>query len=750
MSNIGTAYVQIEPTAKGISKKIEGEMSSAGAAGGNAFSSGFGKVIGGVGKIAIGAVAAGATAVGGIVSAAVKNYGDYEQLAGGIETLFGDSAQTVIDNADRAFQSAGMSANDYMETSIQSAASLINSLGGDTTKAADLMDMSITDMADNVNKMGTNMQSVQDAYRGFSRGNFMMLDNLALGFNGTKEGMQDLLDQAQKISGIKYDISSYSDIVQAIHVVQEEMGITGTTSKEAADTIQGSMASVKAAWDNTLTAIANGDGWDIGVYIENLVDTVETFAGNVMPVVQQALVGVSSLIESLAPEIAAAIPDLITQVLPGLMSAGVSIVESLSQGILSALPQLMPCVMDIINSLLDLILQLAPQLISAGLDIILQLANGITQALPSLIPTITNVAMQIVTMLTDPGMFTSLIQAGIDMLLALADGLYQAIPQLIAALPTIIQNICVGLTQGAPLLIDGAIQLVNMIVQNLPMIMQALIAATPQIIESLVTTLAQNAPMMLAAGPLIMAQLVIGLVQSLPQLVTLGKQLIDSIIQGLASAYANLTAEGPKMLQQLYNRMSPELKKFLQTGRDLVKEIIEGIKGFASNLYNTGIEMMKKLKDKIVSAVKGFAEVGKQIVAGIKEGLASAWEEVVAWFKEKIDALKKSIGNVKDLVSSGDKGTGKTTSESAVKSGGGTTANAIAEFAGSANYATAAATYQTASTNDPMYSLLSQYLPQLVNKKTEVDVEFMGGLDRFFRAMQVESQKNYQLTGVAL
>ena len=169
---------------------------------------------------------------------AVEAYANYEQLAGGVETLFGDSAQKVLNDANQAFKTAGMSMNEYMETSIQSAASLISSLGGDQAKAAEMMNMSITDMADNVNKMGTTMEGVQNAYRGFSRGNFTMLDNLALGFSGTKEGMQELLDKAREISGFKYDISSYADIVEAIHVVQTEMGITGTTAREAATSAQ--------------------------------------------------------------------------------------------------------------------------------------------------------------------------------------------------------------------------------------------------------------------------------------------------------------------------------------------------------------------------------------------------------------------------------------------------------------------------------------------------------------------------------
>ena len=192
-----------------------------------------GKLAGGAKVLAKGFAIAGVAAAGAVTAitkSAIDSYAEMEQLKGGVETLFGDYASSVIENSNNAWKTAGMDANQYMETTIQSAAAMINSLGGDQKKAAELSDMAITDMADNVNKMGTTMESVQDAYRGFSRGNFIMLDNLALGYAGSKQGMQELLDKAEEISGVKYDISSYSDIVQAIHVVQDEMGITGTTA----------------------------------------------------------------------------------------------------------------------------------------------------------------------------------------------------------------------------------------------------------------------------------------------------------------------------------------------------------------------------------------------------------------------------------------------------------------------------------------------------------------------------------------
>ena len=276
---------------------------------------------------------------------AVEAYANYEQLAGGVETLFGDSAQRVLNDANQAFKTAGMSMNEYMETSIQSAASLISSLGGDQAKAAEMMNMSITDMADNVNKMGTTMEGVQNAYRGFSRGNFTMLDNLALGFSGTKEGMQELLDKAREISGFKYDISSYADIVEAIHVVQTEMhisGITaeeaaeavrngtmteaeafaamGTTAKEAQSTIQGSLSMTKSAWQNLLVGIADENA-DFNALVVNLVDSATMAGKNLIPRIEQIIGGIGNGVEKLLPIILDNVPKVISKAAPGILNA---------------------------------------------------------------------------------------------------------------------------------------------------------------------------------------------------------------------------------------------------------------------------------------------------------------------------------------------------------------------------------------------------------------------------------------------
>ena len=329
-----------------------------------------------VGKGLAVAGAAAATAVTALVSKSVGAFADYEQLTGGVETLFGAggrsveeyaqsvgksvsdvqgkydslmSAQNVVlENANKAYMTAGMSANEYMDTVTGFSASLISSLGGDTNKAADYANSALVDMSDNANKMGTNMTDIQNAYQGFAKQNYTMLDNLKLGYGGTQAEMKRLLSDAQKITGQKYDISSFADITQAIHAIQTQMDITGTTAKEASTTISGSWGSLKAAFENTLVSLTTG-GKMFDQSLDALVDSAKTFGQNVIPAITGALSGVGSLIESLAPVIVAELPSMVSDILPHLVSA----TKSLVTGLISQLPALGKAVLDAIPSIFD-------------------------------------------------------------------------------------------------------------------------------------------------------------------------------------------------------------------------------------------------------------------------------------------------------------------------------------------------------------------------------------------------------------
>lgn len=321
--------------------------------------------------VAAGMVAAGAAIIK-IGKDAVASYADYEQLVGGVETLFKDSAKTVQQYAQNAYKTAGLSANEYMETITSFSASLLQSLDGDTKKAAESANLAITDMSDNANKMGTSMESIQNAYQGFAKQNYTMLDNLKLGYGGTKEEMQRLLADAEKLSGVKYDISSFDDMVQAIHVVQTEMGITGTTAKEAATTIQGSAASMKSAWQNLLTGMAD-ENQNLDELLAQFVDSVVTFADNLIPRIQKLLPRLVDGVAKLATSLANNLPDIIETLLPPLIKGALSITAAL----IKKFPQI---VASIVKALVNGFRKSLPEIKNIGVNLVKGLWNGISNA----------------------------------------------------------------------------------------------------------------------------------------------------------------------------------------------------------------------------------------------------------------------------------------------------------------------------------------------------------------------------------
>lgn len=449
--------------------------------------------------------AAGATATLG--AAAINSYADYEQLVGGIETLFGagglglkeyaDSvgktvsevrgeyntlmkAQSLaLDNAANAYETAGLSANEYMETVTSIAASLKQSTANELGAAKAAND-AIIDMADNANKMGTSMESIQNAYQGFSKQNYTMLDNLKLGYGGTKEEMQRLLKDAEKLTGIKYDINNLSDVYSAIHVIQTELGITGTTAKEATETISGSMNAAKAAWSNLLTGLAD-DTQDLDVLVDNFVESVAIAGENLLPRIETVIVGTGQLVEELLPVIVAEIPVIVNDVLPDLMQSGINMINSIVEGIGQNLPQILSAGGNILMTLTDGVAQLIPSLgtlafdlitylltsitenagsvIQSGADTLASFINGIVSKIPDLLNMAVEAILALAMALTDPNTLTSIIDAGINLLVSLVSGIYDAIPKLVAAVPQIIANLVQALIANIPKLLTAAAQI---------------------------------------------------------------------------------------------------------------------------------------------------------------------------------------------------------------------------------------------------------------------------------------------------
>jgi len=438
----------------------------------------LGSVLKGVGA-AMGAVAlaAGAAAVK-LGKEVISAYADFEQLVGGVDTLFGDASQTVQNYAANAFKTAGMSANEYMETVTGFSASLIQSLGGDTAKAAEVADMAITDMADNANKMGTDLSAIQTAYQGFAKQNYTMLDNLKLGYGGTKSEMERLLADAEKISGIKYDLSSFSDLTEAIHVIQTEMGITGTTAKEATETISGSMAGMQSAIDNLMAGLGNADA-DIEMLIGNVVEAFGHVVDNVVPVIENivkalppALDGILRAIGDLLPTLLSTVVDLFTQVL---------------ETLLSLLPELIPAAVDAVLTIVGALIDNLPLLIDAAVQLITALVMGLGSALPELIPAAVEAIITIVQGLLDS--MDQILEAAFAIIQGLAEGLLNALPELIDALPEIIMTIIDFITNNLPLIIEMGIELTIQLAFGLIKAIPQLVARLPEIVAAIVTGL---------------------------------------------------------------------------------------------------------------------------------------------------------------------------------------------------------------------------------------------------------------------
>ena len=436
----------------------------------------FGSIMSGIGKgvlVATGAVVTGAI---GLVKSVSGAYGQLQQSIGGIETLFGESANKVIENANNAFTTAGISANDYMQQVTSFSASLLQSLGGDTEKACESADMAIRDMADNANKMGTSMEMIQNAYQGFSKQNYTMLDNLKLGYGGTKTEMERLLKDAEKITGIKYDISNLNDVYQAIHVIQQELGITGTTAKEAGETITGSFNSLSASWQNFLAGLGNPDA-DMKQLVDNLAKGISGAVNNVIPVINNMV--------AVLPTVMDAIINAVSSMLPTLIETFTSLITKVIDAVVQLLPQFIPLAVDCVLTVTQALLENLPLIVNAGMQLLLGLAQGISQALPGLMPIIMNVIQEIVLLLINN--MPLIIEIGTQLLIALINGLAGALPLLVDMIPTIVQTFIRVLIDNMPLIMNCGVQLVSALVSGIFKAIPNLLGVGENVVDGIYT-----------------------------------------------------------------------------------------------------------------------------------------------------------------------------------------------------------------------------------------------------------------------
>lgn len=497
------------------------------------------------------------TAVSFLTKNAIEGFAEYEQLVGGVQTLFKDSSGQLMQYARDAFKTAGMSANEYMNTATSFAASLIQSLGGDTKKAVDYADMAIRDMSDNENKFGTGMEAIQFAYQGFAKQNYTMLDNLKLGYGGTQSEMKRLLADAEAIKTAQgelaeYSIDSYADIVEAIHVVQQNMDVTGTTASEAAETISGSLAMTKAAWTNLMTGIAD-DTQDFDVLLNDLVTSATIAAENLMPRIEQALSGIGKLVEGLAPVLAAAVPGLVENVVPQLLSAGASMVGALG--------------VAIVNSI--------PMLVDAAGRIAVQLAGYLAEN-------------------TD-----AVVEGAVSIITALSTGIITYLPQLAEIAGQIIVQLVVALVSNTPQLLGAAGQIVLAFIAGILAFLGGIATTGGQMLDALIAAAMAKAGELINVAAAAIADFISGLVGKLGELKEKGKAIVNAVKDGIMGVVGDAVSWGSDLisnfisgLQAKWSALKQKVSDIAQSIRDLIG-FSEPEEGPLSNFHTYAPDMMK-------------------------------------------------------------------------------------------------------------------------------------------------------------
>ena len=624
-----------------------------------------------VGKGLAVAGAAAATAVTALVSKSVGAFADYEQLTGGVETLFGAggrsveeyaqsvgksvsdvqgkydslmSAQNVVlENANKAYMTAGMSANEYMDTVTGFSASLISSLGGDTNKAADYANSALVDMSDNANKMGTDMESIKNAYQGFAKQNYTMLDNLKLGYGGTQEEMKRLLSDAEKLTGQRYDISSFADITQAIHAIQTQMDITGTTAKEASTTISGSWGSLKAAFQNVLVGLTTGgDMFDQS--LDALINTAVTFGQNIIPAIKGALSGIGYLIEGLAPVIGETIPPLINDLAPTLANSAVSLISSLVNGLTQNATQFSECLSNMIIVAVAGISTVVPQLLDAASKIVSNLMQGLTNSMPQIV------------------------NGAVTLIEGLVNGLVNNIPLLIMGAVQLVASLANGLIANLPRIIDAGVNLITGIVSASYSMMPQIIQNGMQLVVNLAVGLVRAIPQLIAALPRITGAIVKGFKSV--NWFDLGLQLIKSIWEGIKSIRSEMWNGVKEKTSELWGGVKNVVSEKLNNIKSAYDAHGGGLKGatFAAiegvkEYYRTGYDAINQLTGgklgEVVNAVGEKMEVVKgkfsEAFGNVKNTVMTIFENIKNGITEKISAavnkVKEIFGSIADKVS---------------------------------------------------------------------------------------------------
>lgn len=577
-----------------------------------------------VGNLLASGIQQGTQALVNLGKQALSSAADLEQNIGGVETLFKDSANTVIENANNAFKTAGLSANEYMSTVTSFSASLLQGLGGDTAKAAQIADTAIIDMSDNANKMGTSMELIQNAYQGFAKQNYTMLDNLKLGYGGTKSEMARLINDSgvlgdsMEVTAETVNNVSFDKIIEAIHVIQDRMGITGTTSKEAAETISGSVSSMKAAFDNFL----NGSG-DIGTLIDSITTVAKNVSAKIIEMAPNLIDGLVQLITFIASQL----PSLIEQLLPTLSSALVDLIKGL---------------IKVIPSIISSIANVLPEIIDTLLKGLIEIVNALAEQLPTLIPTIIQAVLNIIPVLLEN--LPLFITAGIQLIVGLIQGLVTAIPLIVAQMPLIIQSI------------------INTLISLLPQI----ILMAPQIIMSLITGLINAIPLLVEAIPQIITSMVEGFFNGMKNFLDVGVNIISNLWNGISNAILGVLAKIPGIPKDILQKFKDGFAKIGDIGKNLVQGLWKGI----NNAKDWVLDKIKGFGKSILNGIKSFfgihspstefAWIGKMNVLGLEEGmednipdLNKTIDRTITYEATGLDYLANGFDNYSGTISNG-------------------------------------------------------------------------------------------------
>lgn len=607
-------FVKIIMDDSEFNKGIDGARSKA-----DGFGKNFSKGMKTAGKVAVAAIGAASTAIGYLVTNSVKAYAQYEQLAGGVEKLFGDSANIVMGYADSAYKTMGLNANQYMEQVTSFSAALINSMGGDTAAAADRANLAMKAIADNVSIFGSDVASVQNAFQGFAKQNYTMLDNLKLGYGGTKTEMQRLIKDASELKDIQQQLGvevdatsmSFDNQVAAIAVMQEAMGIGGNAAKEAMQTIEGSVNATKAAWGNLLLGLAD-DTKDFGQLVTNFVDVATAAFNNLSPRIATALGGVVQFIEQAFPVALGAI----TEYLPGLVTtAG-----------------------DAILSIVDALGQALPDVAQAAVDIATTLASTLATALPELIPQVTQGLTDALLTLTDPANMTALIDGATNIITALAEGISVAAPILAEAAPVIIANLIVALSESAPELIQAAALIIEALAMGLIQAGGALLSAVAQLVEQyIVQPLREGITSIGRAISGWFSGAIQGIKNAWSGIVGFFTGIVSGIIgafSGIVSAIVGFFSNASASARNAWSGIVGFFAGIVSGIIGAVSGIVGAIGGFFSaaasaaiSAFTSIVGKVRSVANSVVSAFAGlpgrFFQIGAHIVSNLISGLLS-------------------------------------------------------------------------------------------------------------------------------